>query len=235
MRTRFPPRGILRVRRFLLPPGRGWWLGEPLFRSRFYLYKSRERGRGYGCLQGFYHDSPYLRLLIPEVSCHREERFRGGTEPPRVLCIHASRPRAGGALDEQSICERTGRSGLVARQRSSFEDFLQARAGYCVDSDSQGKVLNLVKKIERWTGQPTTSGISSCILVGHLHPARLRSRGSWNPTSAKTGQMWGPPVIGYGPGYLPFPSHSPHVIAKRCIATNAVSGHQPKGWNSPPT
>jgi hypothetical protein len=69
-----------------------------------------------------------------------------------VLCIHASRPRAGGALYEQSISERTGRSGPVARQRSALEDFLQARAGCCIDTDSQGKVLKRVKKIERGSG-----------------------------------------------------------------------------------
>ena len=56
-----------------------------------------------------------------------KERFQGGTKPPRVLCMHASRPRAGGgALQERSSQRSPGRSGPIARQRSTLEDFLQA-------------------------------------------------------------------------------------------------------------
>ena len=47
-------------------------LGEQLFRSLFDICKSRESGRGYARLQGFYHDSPHLRLLIPDVGFRRE-------------------------------------------------------------------------------------------------------------------------------------------------------------------
>jgi hypothetical protein len=46
-------------------PGRGSRLGEQLLRSRFYLCNSREFGRGYAGLQGLYHGSPHLQLLIP--------------------------------------------------------------------------------------------------------------------------------------------------------------------------
>jgi hypothetical protein len=65
-------------------PGRGRRLGEQLFRSPFYLCKSREFGRGYARLQGFYHGSPHLQLLIP-----------GGKFPSRRSGSQAERSRKG--------------------------------------------------------------------------------------------------------------------------------------------
>ena len=86
-----------------------------------------------------------------------------------MLCIHATRPRAGGALYEQSISERTGRSGPVARQRSALQDFLQARAGCCIDPDSQGKVLNPVERLRGGRGGKRFSGISPGMGALEIH------------------------------------------------------------------
>ena len=92
-------------------PRSGWRLGEQVFCSPFYFCKSRERGRGYACVQGFYHDWPHLRLLIPEVSCHREgavPRRNGAAMGALHPCIVTS---AGGALQERLVSERTGPIG----------------------------------------------------------------------------------------------------------------------------
>src|ERR1700685_1607206 len=87
-----------------------------------------------------------------------KERFQGGTEPPRVLCIHALRPRAGGALHEQSISERQSLSRRADRVRLHdsalpLRIFFKSERGYCIDTDSQGKVLEPVKEIERGPGR----------------------------------------------------------------------------------
>jgi hypothetical protein len=114
-------------------PGRSWWLGEQFFGSPFYLCKSRETERGYACLQGFYHDSPHLRLLIPDVRFHREGAVPRRNGAARVLCIHASRPRVGGALHESRSLSTPGRSGPVARQRSTLEDFFKRERTHYLD------------------------------------------------------------------------------------------------------
>jgi len=96
-------------------PGKPGCLGEQIFRSLFYVCKSKESERGYARLQGFYHGSPQLRLLIPDVSFHREEAFQGGTGPPGCFAsMH--RGVTAGALQkrltsERSISTRTGPIG----------------------------------------------------------------------------------------------------------------------------
>jgi hypothetical protein len=44
-------------------------------------------------------------------------------------------------------------TGPVARQRSALRIFFKSERGYCIDTDSQGKVLKLAKTIERATGR----------------------------------------------------------------------------------
>ena len=68
-----------------------------------------------------------------------KERFHGGTKPPRVLCLHASRPRSG--VRPTRGCSQSGRTlrargpiGPAARQRSPLRILFKGERTYSIDS-----------------------------------------------------------------------------------------------------
>jgi hypothetical protein len=106
----------------------GAGLGEQLFRSSFCLCKSREFGRGYVCLQGFYHDSPHWRLLIPGF--HREGAVPMRNEAAKGALLAWIATSFRGSLHERvtperSICDRTGPIGSCCTTALYLEDSLQ--------------------------------------------------------------------------------------------------------------
>jgi hypothetical protein len=118
-------------------------------------------------------------------------------ERSRQGCFASTHRDLGPAVRSTSSRSVSARADRVWLHDSALR--LERERGYCIDTDSQGKVLNMVKKIERWAGRQLLPALPHVLwlVIFTLHNSGAEVRGI--PHLPKPGR-YGAPVIGYGPG-----------------------------------